>query len=82
MWRSGARRSCDTEYENASSSLLLASSSMLRLLRSAFALASSCSIRRRLEANQPISSANRMNATKCAVSEGCMYSEYRGSVKK
>ncbi len=30
MWRSGARRSCETEYENASSSLLTAASCSLR----------------------------------------------------
>ncbi len=34
MWRNGARRSCETEYENASSSLLLRSSSALSWARS------------------------------------------------
>ena len=32
MWRKGARRSCDTEYENASSSSLAAFSSRVRAL--------------------------------------------------
>ena len=34
MWRNGARRSCETEYENASNSLLLRSSSTLNWARS------------------------------------------------
>ena len=57
MWRSGVRRSCETEYENASSSWLAFSSSWVR----AFTRSSSSAFSRRTS-----SSARSRSRTRCS----------------